>query len=560
MNRILGLSYLTILVVAVFAEERVSTTTTTQSELPCECSITEVAGLQNKLDSCHSKEVANTERFKICNENYAALNKSMEEKSATATVEANNWLDEKKKFQTQIASQGNQIAEFLQEKEQGNDREERNWSDEKKVMQTKLQNMETIITKSVEQKSLLMNEKKQFQTQISTLENEILTKTPNEEMLAKLEEKLKKSMTDTKNCESLLVQSTKNHDMENSKVILLEQKLAKLRKEKNTMEGTLLKAEGSVKRCEAILDENKKNYKEVDGKATLLETQKAELEKKYTTMKDQFAVATNDAQQCQSKIDKKYSNYEELLKKVASCETKHGKIEKKHAAKVKELRNQIAIMNKELGQTKKAVRATQDRYHDAREEMTSLDRELRMMHIRSRSTYFNTTLMKEDAVRTLHKTMDKSVKVAEDFIASKKTQSVYKKVKTAIVQLVDPMIPLYKKYILPQIEMIGKELRAIDAIEGVRLLVISMIEDGSRIGLNYIELTQDNNGGPRRFYSRLLRVLKYTRKNAGTVVGSACQLFLAYLGYKLFFLVLRTFIFCISLPFSVKRTKKIKTP
>ena len=562
MNKILGLSYLTILVVAALAEETSTTTTTnSQSEQPCECAIKDVTDLQNKLESCNLKEDANNERFKICNKKYNELTRSMEEKTATATAKANDWLDEKKKFQTQITSQGNQIAKLLQEKEeQGKkDQDEGDWSDEKKEMKSKLQNLEAIITKSVEEKSLLMDEKKEFQTQISTLENEILTKNSNQEMLAKLEEKLKKSMEESKNCESLLVQSSKNQDMGKNKIILLEQKLVKLKKESATIENKLLLEQLGAKKCEENLDESKKNHEKVVGKATLLETQKAELEKNYATIKDKLAVVTNDAKQCQSDVGEKYSNYEQLVKKSASCEIKQSKIEKKYATNVKELRNQIATMNKELDQTKKAVRSSQDRYYNAREEVTNLDRELRMMHIRSRSTYFNTTLVKEDATRIMHRTMDKSVQLAEDFIANKKTQSVYKKVKTTVAELVDPILPFYRKHVLPEIAMMGRKLREIDAIEGVRLLIISMIEDGSKIIFNYLELTKDKNTGPRRFRSRLSRVLRYTRYNAETVFGSACELLLAYLAYKLFFLVLRMVLFCIMWPFTGRKPKKVKT-
>jgi DNA repair exonuclease SbcCD ATPase subunit len=282
-------------------------------------------------------------------------------------------------------------------------------------------------------------------------------------------------------------------------------------------------------------------------------------EETTATIKNQLLEATTKIDQRNKNIETMKGQIMEVTEKLASAEEKKSKIVKKHDIKVKEMRTQISNINKELKQKETSLRSMQDRYHDAREEVTDLGRQLGSMHIKARTTYFNSTLVKEDAVKFLNKNLDKSIHYAEDAISHPKVQDTYKKVKSTLADYLSPLAPTFEKYVSPQIEIIGKKMKDIDAIEGVRLLVISLIEQGSTIGLNYVELTKDNSFGARRMQLKVSRMCTYTKKNAENITHSAFQLIAAYLSYRLVFLLLKTIIVGIVKMMQGKKSKVVVT-
>jgi len=277
------------------------------------------------------------------------------------------------------------------------------------------------------------------------------------------------------------------------------------------------------------------------------------------TIKNEVDDARTAADECQSRLTDISTKHEEAFEKLDSMERKQSNLSDKYNKRIKEIRSQIATMNKELEQKNNAFRSMQDMYHDAREDVTNLDRELRMMHIRAQNTYFNSTLVVEDTMKYLYRTMDKSVLVAEDLMNHPRVMAAYKTAQSKLTPITEKIIPIYKENVLPELIAIGNKMKEIDAIEGVRLTLISIIEQGSTIGLNYIELTMDKRVGPRRFQSKASRVLKYSKKNSEYIVHTTFQLFVAYLGYKFLFFVFKILIFLVLKAVKLCTVKKVKS-
>ncbi len=323
----------------------------------------------------------------------------------------------------------------------------------------------------------------------------------------------------------------------------------------NDLQGTIDAKGESEAKLKKVQEDFEKEIKLLQGE---IQSMKESHQQSLLTRENEVAQVKKVATKCQSDLLEMSAKHDETVEKLDSVEKNQSKVSNKHSIRVKELRNQISAINKELDLKTKSFRSMQDRYHDAREDVTKLDRELRMMHIRAQNTYFNSTLVMEDTMRFLYRTVDKSVYVAEDLINHPRTQAAYSTAKSKLTPILEPIIPMYKKNVLPKVVEIGSKMKEVDAIEGVRLLLISMIEQGSTTGLNYIELTMDKRVGPRRFQSKASRVLRYTKNNSEFIVHTAFQLFVVYLGYKFLLFVFKILIFFVLKLCRIKKTDASK--
>ncbi len=261
------------------------------------------------------------------------------------------------------------------------------------------------------------------------------------------------------------------------------------------------------------------------------------------TMTEELEQSKNNTIQCQVELETKNIEYEKIQSQVNSQESKQAKIEEKYNKKIKELRNQMAENNKELDMKKKSFRSMQDRYHDSREEVTKLERELRMMHLNSQRTYLNTTLVREDMVKMIYKCLDQSVMFVDRVMADKRVQTWNEQIRSTVRSFLKPFDPFYQKSVYPTLVTVGKKIKSVDGIEGIRLLIISLVEQGSTIALNYIQLTEQRHAGPRRFRLRCTAWLKYTKLNAEYIVNASFVLFVAYWAMKIVLWVLKLLIF-----------------
>lgn len=299
-------------------------------------------------------------------------------------------------------------------------------------------------------------------------------------------------------------------------------KINNLQSEKEELESNLSSLRNEVLKIQSIQNDNNDQVK---------------------TMTEELEQSKNNAIQCLVELETKNDEYEKINTQVNSNESKQAKIEQKYHKKVKELRNQLAEVNKELDMKKKSFRSMQDRYHDSREEVTKLERELRMMHLNSQRTYFNTTLVREDMVKMIYKYLDRSVIFVDRVMADKRVKTWNKHIRSTVTSFVKPFDPFYQMSVYPTMVMVGKKIKSVDAIEGIRLLIISLVEQGSTIALNYIQLTEQRDAGPRRFRLRCTSWLKYIKLNAEYMVNASFVLFVAYWALKVVLFVLKLLIF-----------------
>ena len=335
-------------------------------------------------------------------------------------------------------------------------------------------------------------------------------------------------------------------------------------------------------------EEQNSNFKmQIENlKLQLHETNVSNDELLHQKLQIQLTNTTNELKtECQINLSNQESFYNETLSTTKShYESKYTTLEQKYNTKTKELRAQIASIQQQLTQQTKSHDAIRDKYHDAREDVTQLQRDLRQMHHQAQNSYFNVTLMKEDFVfyslkkldgivfwvgeqhHHLLRLMDQDDKMIQQY-------GWYQEGKRWIkAHVIPPMTKLYHGYILPQMNHAGVKLCSVDAIEGFRLLTVSIMEKGSTIALNYIELTtttpnnsnnkhdndndmrdwkrkqkmkhaalrdsqQHHHHHHRRYNSRAIRKLRdnskklllYTQKNAESMLHSVLRWIVLYI-------------------------------
>ncbi len=310
------------------------------------------------------------------------------------------------------------------------------------------------------------------------------------------------------------------------KNVELEALIVQLKEERETQMQTALKLEQENKDLRAKVKELESNVHSLN----------AAQQEKLTQSNDKLT-------QCHQSLSKEQSNHTLTLAKLTNLEESKSKLTSKHTQKVKELRSQIANINQDLENQKRIVRSTQDRFHDTSEKLTNVDRELLQMHIRAQRTYVNMTLVKEDSMHFVMKNVDRVIVFGEDILTHGKTQEVYTQVKKGCRKAVlDPIMPVLESYVFPNLILVEKQIKKYDAVEGVRRLMISIVENVSTVGMNYLDLTNSaatTRAGPRRLRRKLMGVFRNGKRNAEYGVDMAMRFGMLYVGYKLLWLVVK---------------------
>jgi len=344
--------------------------------------------------------------------------------------------------------------------------------------------------------------------------------------------------------------------------------LVACQEEKTTFETQIQNLQDQLSDQETLYKTEKRSFKTtITNLQTEINTVKQSHVTSTGTIQKELQQAQQKTQSCQKELQSTKDSQAELEGQLDEYETKHSKLTTKYNVKVKELRSELSNLSKELETSKKSLKTMQDRYYDTKQENKDLDAELRRMHYNAQRTYVNTTLMKEDMVGLVMNGMDKSLTVVDNVMRNDKVQSVYGIIKEKMMDLVvKPLVPLYQKNVRPHIDMIGNKLKSVDAIESVRRLAVSFIQQGATITLNYMELTKDNNSrtrvspSRRRIRAQVVAVLGNMKRNPASVVSTSVQLFFGYLILKIFFWVLRMLFFRPreSINGGEKRARKVK--
>jgi ATPase involved in DNA repair len=167
-------------------------------------------------------------------------------------------------------------------------------------------------------------------------------------------------------------------------------------------------------------------------------------------------------------------------------------LEDKYITKISLLKNNIKELHKKLLDAETQNEQKSSSYFDSVEEANRLEKELQLMYIKSQSTYVNTTLIIQDIGWVLMNNLDRVVNICENILYSSIVTDFQRKVGNFLVK------PYKKRFLAVYNKLHGKEhliamekwLKSIDAIEGLRLTLVSVVVNLSKAGLNYLETTK----------------------------------------------------------------------
>ncbi len=278
----------------------------------------------------------------------------------------------------------------------------------------------------------------------------------------------------------------------------------------------------------------------------------AELQKDIETHETSLSTSRNDAQACREEVATCLSDYNGALQDHDTLKQKYHRIKGIHDRQSKELHDEIASLQSQIDKSKKEHKRLQNKYHDEREQVNDLEKVLRRMHLDATRTYVNTTLIMEDTVEFLSKSVDRSIVWTEGVMARKDVKNVQRKV----VDITSPALSfareLYDTHAASHIHDLKLQLRDIDAVEGMRLFLVSVVEQVGKTGLDYLELTDDavskdssrdrsrrRNRRNSRFRSIMEKKMKYAKRNGEMIVDQFFLLCIVILMFKVvkFFLV-----------------------
>ncbi len=199
-----------------------------------------------------------------------------------------------------------------------------------------------------------------------------------------------------------------------------------------------------------------------------------------------------------------------------------------------EFNAELDTLEDKLKKSEKRAKSAEDRAKDARKKLIEAESDLKFMHAQAVSTYVNTTLMKEDVVKSVGKRVGRSLRYWENHyhrrlvpcmrrakgmyhaelrrqqpnIASLKRRvfNLIKKVEsrwgesTRLRPFVDRTMKAALEKVYPRVEPSLKV-----AQEAVYLSAVSTIEEVSRAGITYLDaLAEKQKGNARRDQERQL--------------------------------------------------------
>mmetsp|Transcript_26345 Transcript_26345/g.41340 ORF Transcript_26345/g.41340 Transcript_26345/m.41340 type:complete len:380 (-) Transcript_26345:643-1782(-) len=218
------------------------------------------------------------------------------------------------------------------------------------------------------------------------------------------------------------------------------------------------------------------------------------------------------------------------------CQAKIERMKDEFNAELDELEDK-------LKKKEKQAQSAEDRAREARRKLTEAESELKYMHTQARSTYVNTTLMKEDAVKSVRKRVSRSWRNWENhyhrrlvprvrrfrqfyhtelrrqqpniaslkrkiFILIKKVESRWIK-STLLRPFVHRTLEAASEKVYARVEPSLKI-----AQEAVYLSAVSTIEEFSRAGITYLDaLEEKQKGNARRDQERLLERRRHVIKD-----------------------------------------------
>lgn len=215
-----------------------------------------------------------------------------------------------------------------------------------------------------------------------------------------------------------------------------------------------------------------------------LEQKVISLELNQSFLKSNNTLLIKGSKECIEEKNKLQKENHELAIQLEALQEKYDK-------KVSLLKSNIKELHKKLLNVEAQNEKKSKDYIDSIEEANRLEKELQHVYIKSQSTYVNTTLIIEDFGWALMKTLDCIVEVCENIIYSSIVTELLTKVWHVLKPCRKKCLSFYNKlHGKEPFKTIGKWLKSVDFIEGIRLTLVSVTIDGSKAALNYLETTK----------------------------------------------------------------------
>lgn len=239
--------------------------------------------------------------------------------------------------------------------------------------------------------------------------------------------------------------------------------------------------------------------------------------------------------------------YDDLLKQVEETKTAHKN-------RVKSLIKTIKEHKEDSEKFKKQFESYRDRFLEASEKHSKADRRVREMEIASQHTYVNITLIRQDTARFIGEMIDKSISFTEDMIENQYIMSGYQKI---VVPVETAIKTFYAKHLARHIDRLYRYLRSFSSFEGTRRSLIHVLRDGSKMFLNYLEITRGTKALRRspRLIRLLLKLCTSFERYSQQYVDNTAKVVIVYFIWRLFVLpIFSVFVFAFK-RFAVQEKK-----
>jgi hypothetical protein len=246
-----------------------------------------------------------------------------------------------------------------------------------------------------------------------------------------------------------------------------------------------------------------------DREQTLLQTaERTSLESsgKCSKVQEEYnslLIQKNDVQEeNKSLLVQKKAIQEQAIKSKAKFE--------KMTASLREDVKELHLTNQKL---EKARDTKQEQYLDAREEIQTLEKDFRIVMNKQQNMYFNFQLFRDDVRWMLLKSFDKGMQHYDLFMKTEFVkrfqQDVWKpfqrRVKTG-----------YKDHLQGPVVQFEGRMRKVNAVEGVRRTLVSIVQSGAEIGLNYMELTKVKKNKEKKSFTEKYMDGRYGKRSTKT--------------------------------------------
>lgn len=284
--------------------------------------------------------------------------------------------------------------------------------------------------------------------------------------------------------------------------------------------------EECIKDCPPCPKAKDKKCKEANLKNEQLEVEILNLQSNLDQCIQTSQKEIEYASQCKQEVASLSTNIEsqtleisEANGQLTECKSSNSNLVSKLERKQKKLDQYLAdvkAMHKKNDILQKDLDRKSDSFLKTREELTDLEREYRSLLRKSETTYVNVTLIAEDLKFSVMNGLDVGFDKAARFMRHESVVAIIHAVQSRVL---DPIAKqsniVYNELGIDQrLTNVGQRLTSVDAIEGFRRTCIGLIENGSRILLNYMELTGKlHNDSFSRKRNRPQKFNQDTKKN-----------------------------------------------